>query len=203
MSDREVDTRAVKLSKMGMRVLGISESFKRSYKHSVLCGTVMRGDLQVDGVSLAHITVGGLDATDGVIEVFERLNREDINIIMLNGCVVSWFNIIDLGRVHGDLGLPVICVTYEDSLGLEEHFRKYFEGDNVEERLELYSRLGERSRFKLHTNYEILARVVGMDEHDAHVILNRFTLHGKIPEPLRVASLIARAVLRSNFHQSN
>jgi len=35
-----------------------------------------------------------------------------------------------------------------------------------------------------------------MDNTEAKAILNRFTLHGRVPEPLRVAKMTARAALR-------
>ncbi|MCK4952711.1 DUF99 family protein [Candidatus Bathyarchaeota archaeon] len=35
---------------------------------------------------------------------------------------------------------------------------------------------------------------------EAKVILNRFTSHGSIPEPLRVTRLIARAIVNSQLN---
>ncbi len=39
-------------------------------------------------------------------------------------------------------------------------------------------------------------RVKGLDIEDARRIINKFLLQGSIPEPIRVAKLIARAFLR-------
>ncbi|MEM1990487.1 MAG: DUF99 family protein, partial [Candidatus Bathyarchaeia archaeon] len=42
--------------------------------------------------------------------------------------------------------------------------------------------------------HEVYVRFYGMSLEEAKGILNKFTLHGAIPEPLRVARLLARGV---------
>ncbi|MEM2145215.1 MAG: DUF99 family protein [Candidatus Jordarchaeaceae archaeon] len=184
--------------KLGVRVLGIAESFvKGKSKRSVLAGVVMRGDLQVDGFAFATITVGGMDATEGVIKIYSSLNRSDVNYLFLNGCVISWFNIVDLDHVYGELGIPLICVTYEESEGLEKYFKEYF--NDWEERLKVYNRLGVRERIQLRTGYEMYIRYLGMDREEAVRVINRFTLQGSVPEPLKTARLVSRAIIRSGI----
>lgn len=184
--------------KMGVRVLGIAESFVKGVsRRSVLAGVVMRGDLQIDGFAFSTVTVGGLDATEGVIEVYRSLGRSDINFIFLNGCVISWFNVVDLDRVYGELGVPLVCVTYEESEGLEKYFREYF--TDWEERLEMYNRLGGREPLLLQTGYEIFVRYLGMGRDEAVRVVNKFTLQGSVPEPLKTARLLSRAIVRSGL----
>ncbi|MEM0497956.1 MAG: DUF99 family protein [Methanothrix sp.] len=186
--------KAIRVSKPGIRVLGIAESFVRSDPVSTLAGIVMRGDLRIDGVALAEITVGGMDATEGVLSIYRKLNRDDINILMLSGNVISWFNIIDPERVHRETRLPVISVTYEESEGLERYLEEYFPGDA--DRIRRYRALGERSAIRLKTGYDLFVRAHGLSLKEARAVLNRFTLEGRIPEPVRVARLIARAAMR-------
>lgn len=190
---------ALHINKKGIRVLGIAESFKRDYDKSVLAGVVMRSDWIIDGVAFDEITVGGMDATEGVLRVFDSLQRDDINVMMLNGCVISWFNIIDIKAVYDRLRIPVICVTYEESEGLEEHIAKHFDATERDYRIEAYKRLGYRVAVKLHTNYEVLIRFLGLEKKEAAAVLKKFTTHGRVPEPLRVAKIAARAALRSNL----
>ena len=184
------------LGKKGVRALGIAESFRKKEKESILAGIVMRGDMYIDGVAIAKISVGGMDATEGVIEIFRSLEREDVNATLLGGCVISWFNIVDIEKVYEETKTPVICVTYEESEGLEKYIKEYF-ADDCDARIKLYKKLGARERIKLNTGNEILVRFLGMTKSEARVLLNRFTTHGKIPEPIRVARLTARAVLKS------
>ncbi|WP_456487674.1 endonuclease dU [Candidatus Alkanophaga liquidiphilum] len=185
------------LSKRGIRVLGVAESFVRRRNVSVLAGVVMRPDSQIDGVAVTKITVGGMDATAGVLQIFESLQRNDLNAIMLNGCIISWFNIIDINKVHDALGIPVLCVTYEPSEGLEEHFKAHF--DDWEQRVAIYKSLGERTPVRLRNGHSVFVRALGMTIREARTLLNKFTTHGKVPEPLRVARIFARAVLRSGI----
>lgn len=182
--------------KKGLRALGIAESFKKGEgERAVLAGVVMRGDLQIDGFATTTITVGGLDGTDGVLDIFEELDRTDINLVLLNGCVISLFNLVDIFKVFENIKIPVICVTYEESEGLEKYFKEF---EDSEERMEIYERLGNRTPVKLHTGHEVLVRCAGIEkEQDIKALLDRFTLQGAIPEPLKVARLLARSVYKS------
>lgn len=181
--------------KKGFRALGIAESFVRSHPKSVLAGVVMRRDLVVDGIALATATVGGLDATEAVLEIFKVLNRRDINCLMLGGAIISWYNVIDLDRVYRETGVPLLNVTYEESPGIEDYIKRYF-GDD-EKRLELYRRLGPREPVRLKSGGKVFVRYYGMSKREAETVLNAFTKHGGVPEPVRVANLVARAALRS------
>jgi endonuclease V-like protein UPF0215 family len=188
--------------KKGLRALGIAESFKKGEgERAVLAGVVMRGDLQIDGFGLSTITVGGLDGTEGVLDIFKNLDRTDINVVLLNGCVISLFNLVDIFKVFEEVGVPVICVTYEESEGLEKYFEEF---EDCEKRMEIYRRLGERTSVELHTGHEILVRAIGIEEErDVKALLDRFTLQGAIPEPLKVARLLARSVYKSFLTPKN
>jgi endonuclease V-like protein UPF0215 family len=191
------------LEKKGIRVLGIAESFNRAQEQSVLAGIVMRADLLIDGVAFSHATVGGMDATAAVLRLVSSLERADINLLLLNGCVISWFNIIDLNEVHHQLQLPLICVTYEASEGLEAHIAKHFAGGERDSRLEAYRRLNQRAPLQLRSQYTVFIRCLGITPAEAEAVLNKFTLQGKLPEPVRVAKLVARAQLLANAATTN
>ena len=179
------------LNKAGLRTLGIAESFVRTMDHSILAGVVMRADLRVDGLAYARASVGGDDATEAVLNIYRELDRKDINAILLEGAVISWFNIIDLEEVWHKTGRPLICLTYQDSPGLEECIRDYFPGQ--EEKLQRYRNLGQRSPIRLKTGYVVYVRAFGADLEEASILLNKFTRDGRKPEPLRLAGLAARA----------
>lgn len=183
------------LNKPALRTLGIAESFVRRRTISCLAGVVMRADLRIDGMAFASATVGGNDATEGVLEIYEKLNRTDINALILSGVVISWFNIIDLQEVFDEIQKPLICLTYEESPGLEKYIREYFL--EPEQKLLRYRRLGQREMVRLKTGYDVYIRALGATADEARVLLNKFTLDGKIPEPIRVARLAARAAMHS------
>jgi hypothetical protein len=181
------------LAKRGLRALGIAESFS-GRTLSTMAGVVMRKDLRIDGVAIASLTVGGMDATDAVLGIIATLGRRDINVVMVSGSVVAWYNILDPVAISGKTGLPLIVVTYEDSEGLEEDIAHHFPGD--EDRLRAYRNLGERTPVQLGDGSQVFIRPAGLTPEDAARILRDFTRDGKVPEPVRVARLIARGAMR-------
>ncbi len=185
------------LNKSGLRALGIAESFVRTKSHSILAGVVMRADLRVDGLAYAWASVGGDDATGAVLEIYRELDRKDINVIMLEGAVISWFNVIDLSEIWQKTGRPQICLTYKDSPGLEGYIRDYF--SSPEDKVQRYRNLGERTPIRLKTGYKVYVRAHGADLKEATILLNKFTRDGRKPEPLRLASLAARAAHRQRW----
>ena len=88
----------------------------------------------------------------------------------------------------------MICLTYEESLGLEKYIREYFH--SPEEKLRRYRGLGERQSVRLKTGYEVFVRARGASTEEARILLNKFTRDGRVPEPVRLAKLAARAALR-------
>lgn len=179
------------IPKKGLRALGIAESFT-GREYSTLCGVVMRKDLRIDGFAFSRVTVGGTDATECVLALITQLNRQDINVIMLSGCIISFFNIINPEIVREVSKKPVICVTYEESAGLEENIRHHFPGDT--KRLYAYLNLGTRSPLQLSDGQTMYVRSWGISLADAAALCRDFTREGKIPEPLRVARLCARGM---------
>ena len=189
---------SVRIHKKGIRILGISESFVKGIsKHSTLAGVIMRADMIVDGFTFSRVKVGGVDATQRIIEMYEALNRSDINVLLLNGCVISWYNVIDLNHVADSIGLPLVCVTYEDSRGLEAFFKENFPED-WQRRTEVYKRNGPRTPLTLHTGHTIYARFLNISRNETLKLLNKLTFHGTVPEPLRIARLLARSLMRSS-----
>jgi len=185
------EARRVHPEKKGIRVLGVAESFKKSGKKSTLAGIVMRRDLVIDGMAFGSATIEGDDATDGIISIHRSLARDDINCIVLDGLVISMYNIIDGERVAQETGLPVLAITFEDSKGLEASIKHHFK--NWKHKLEQYQKLGEREKVTLKTGKDLFIRYWGMSKKRAIAILNSFTLQGAVPEPIKVAKIAARS----------
>lgn len=181
------------IAKKGLRILGIAESFSGS-PESILAGVVMRKDLRIDGFRFTTATVGGMDATERIVGLYHSFERSDINVLMISGSVISWYNIIDPERIFEKTERPVIVVTYEDSSGLEDDIGRHFPGDL--ERLGNYRRLGPRTELDLDTGYTIFLRATGIGTGDAGRLCRQLTFDGKVPEPLRVARLLARVVMQ-------
>ncbi|MFX1481881.1 MAG: DUF99 family protein [Promethearchaeota archaeon] len=182
--------------KRGVRVLGVAESFEKSDSKSILAGVVMRGDIRIDGFGVCYPTVGGKDSTHELLSLFAALKRDDIRAWMLGGSVISWFNIIDINTLHKETGTPVICVSYHPSEGIEKYLVEYFPND-WEERLALLKTSGARDEVELSTGYSLYLSTSGIGISRAKRLVDNFTIDGRVPEPIRVARVIASGLHRN------
>lgn len=178
-------------NKRGIRALGIAESFRRTDRMSTLAGVVMRSDMLLDGFVFGSAKVGGDDATQALVRMFRALRREDVNLIMLSGAVISYYNVVDIDALSSKTGVPVVCLTYRESTGIEDAIRSRFE--DWEPKVSLYRRLGDRTTLNLRTGKRVFARLSSIDVEDARRVVDSFTLQGALAEPVRVARLLARA----------
>ena len=181
--------------KKGVRVLGVAESFRKSDVHSIVVGVVMRGDHQIDGFGICQPHVGGTDATEQIISMYNRINRKDIRVCILNGSIISWFNVIDITEIVDETGIPVICVSYDSSEGLEQYVKEYFP-DDWKSRMKTIEKNGIRYEFVLKTGFSIYMNCSGITQTKASRLLDLFTIAGRIPEPIRVAKLLAYSIHR-------
>lgn len=179
--------------KQGIRALGVAESYRREY--STLAGVVCRASRVVDGFVFGSCTVGGTDATAAVIDLYERLGREDVQYLLLAGVAPAWYNVLDLERIHEATALPVISVSFEESAGLEPAITEAFEGKAAEKRIDIYRSLPERHGIEIDGD-QLFARACGLDSEEVNRVLRGFTAEGGRPEPLRVARFAARAADR-------
>ena len=190
--------RHLHLEKKGIRGLAIAESFSQNSKKSVLSGIVMSTDLIIDGFVFGHSTVGGDDATDAILEMYEKLDRQDISFLLISGIVISLYNIIDMKRISEKIGLPVIGITYEESSGIEDAIKHHFP-ESYKSKLTEYSKLEPRKKITLHTSYNLYVRNEGCTVLEAKQLLDKITLQGSIPEPLKITQLLANTLLKSKF----
>jgi uncharacterized protein len=187
----EIKLRRLHVDKKGIRVLGLAESFHQTDLSSNWSGIVMRRDLVVDGLSFGSSTIEGNDATDNIVNMWKKLDRNDIGCILLDGLVVSMYNIIDGRRICEITGLPVVAITFRDSKGLEDSIRHHFCTQSTD-KLRRYNMLGDREPVLLKTGKKIFIRYWGSSYEIVATLLNSFTLQGSIPEPIRLAKLIAK-----------
>ena len=178
--------------KAGVRALGVAESSRPDATRSTLTGAVVRADRVVDGFAFGSCTVGGTDATETVVALADRLDREDVAYLFFAGVAPAWYNLLDLHRLHAAVDRPVLSVSFEASPGLEPALREAFAGDARESRLDTYRAQPPRRRLSVNDE-TVFVRSVGLGDDEAADIVRAFTPEGGRPEPLRVARLAARA----------
>lgn len=181
------------LEKSGLRGLAIAESFQKNSDKSVLAGVVMRRDLKIDGFVIGKSTIRGNDATVQIINMFEKLGRADINYLLISGIIISLYNIIDIKKIFDAIKIPVIGITYQDSAGIEDAIKKHF--TSSESVIKEYANLPKREKIMLHTKKSLYIRREGCSKFEAAQLLDSITLQGSIPEPIRIAKLLAHSIL--------
>ena len=190
--------RSLHLEKKGLRGLAIAESFRQNSPKSVFSGIVMRRDFVIDGFVFGSATLEGDDSTDVILKMYEELQRPDISYVLISGLIVSMYNIIDIKKLHESLKIPVIGISYNDSQGIEDALKHHFP-DSFESKILAYQKLGKREKITLNTSHDVFVRTEGCTLSDAKHLLNELTLHGSVPEPIRVSQLLANTLLQKEL----
>jgi endonuclease V-like protein UPF0215 family len=155
----------------------------------------MRSDLVIDGFGIGTLKVSGSDATEAVLSLFRQLKRNDINVVLLSGSVLSLYNILDVDLLYEEIRIPILALTFKKSKAdLARNIKAKFKPGEAKDKIRLLEKLGTPKRMRLETGYQVFARAAGASSEQVESILNKFTLQGAIPEPIRVARLIAKAV---------
>lgn len=178
--------------KGGARALGVADSYAPEADTTTVAGAIVRADRVFDGIAFGRMTVGGTDSTDCIVELFQQLERPDVQYVFIAGIAPAWYNIIDLKAVAAAVDRPVISVSFEESEGLEPALCEAFTGSALTERRTLYDR--QPVRRELSVNGErLFVRSVGLTDTESARIVEAFTPEGGRPEPVRVAHTAANA----------
>jgi hypothetical protein len=190
--------RPLHLEKKGLRGLAIAESFRQNSTKSILSGVVMRRDFVIDGFVFGRTTLDGDDATDVILQMYEDLKRPDISYLLISGLIISLYNIIDIKKIHESLQIPIIGITYHDSKGIEDSIKHHFP-NSYKPKIKNYQKLDIRKKITLHTSSDVFVRKEGCTLHEVKYLLNKLTLQGSLPEPVRVAQLLAKSLLQKGL----
>ena len=177
-----------------IRILAIDDS--ALIKDSVMIvGVIFRGGAWLDGVLRSEITRDGLDATDVVSELVTATKHyPQIRVVMLDGVTYGGFNVIDITELQRRTGLPIIVVMRaEPDMGRIRLALQHI--PNFDERWRAIENAGRITEIDVHGN-PIYMQCSGIGVEDAAAIVRMSTTHSYIPEPLRVAHLIATGIVR-------
>lgn len=186
----------MKGTKEQVRVLGVDDApFRFSDGTVLVIGVVVRLPSYVEAVMRTSVKVDGADATAQLEALVRRSRyREQLKAVLLDGIALGGFNIVDLDALHRALRIPVITVTRDrpDLAKIRAALEKYF--PDAQER---YRTLSQHPLHAVRTAHQpIYVSTVGMPLPQAAELLTLATVRGAIPEPLRLAHLIARGVVR-------
>ena len=157
----------------------------------LLVGVVSRLDNRIEGIVSTSVEIDGLDSTKKIVKLLKKSKfLPQISLIFLQGTNFAGFNLVDLQQLNEKLGLPVVVV-----------FKKKPDMKKIKIALENFS--DYKKRVKLFENYpeihkqdSLYFQFIGIDKATVVRIIKKCCLHSTMPEPIRLAHLIASGVSR-------
>jgi hypothetical protein len=144
----------------------------------VLCGAVRR-----DGANAARVLAR---------LVTESRFAPQLQLVLLQGVAFAGFNVVDVPWLHRVTELPVLVVTRR-APRLERIQRALQPLRGGARKWRLIERLGAPQRLE-----GVFVQREGLSAADARSVIRRLAITGNIPEPIRVAHLIAGALARGH-----
>ncbi len=172
-------------------VVGFDDApFAHSHRGDVLVvGAVFAGE-RLDGVISTRVRRDGANAAQRLIECITGSKYFDqLHAVLLQGISFAGFNVVDLQRLHQATGLPVLVVARHmpDLAAIREALQQQVRGGS--RKWALIEAAGPMEPLA-----GVYVQRCGITPEDALRVLTRLQQHSKLPEPLRIAHMIAGGV---------
>ncbi len=174
-----------------MNVVGFDDApFARDHRGDVLLVGAVCSRTRLDGVVTGRVRRDGANATLRMIELVRASPfAESVRAVLLQGIAVAGFNVVDIHALARALGVGVLVVARRkpDLPAIARALSHT--GAGAARKWRLIERAGAMEPLR-----GVWVQRARLSSSDADHLLAVTTLHGKIPEPLRVAHLIAGGV---------
>jgi len=182
-------------------VVGVEDGgfFKESPKYTgqtLLVCVLLRG-AWIESVRTSTITVDGLDASDKLISI---LHQWSFDAIMLAGASFAGFNLVNPRIVFEEFGKPVVVIsrTEPDNVAVKSALFQHFKDWRV--RWSVFEKLGPVHQVvSMAEEPPLYVEVVGTTIDFATKLIRNSATCCRVPEPIRVARLIARGLTRKEL----
>ncbi len=178
--------------KKEIRILGIDDApFNKFKKDNVLVvGTMFRGGSWIDGLLSTKIAVDGNNSTQKLINMINKSKfKPQLQCIILDGIALGGFNIVDVQELNRKTRIPVLVVI-----------RRMPDFKKIQAALKKLKKTGKYKLIEkagpVHKMGKIYVQLSGLTLEQAKQILRITCTHSLLPEPIRVAHLIAAGVVR-------
>lgn len=161
--------------------------FPRDHRGDVaIVGVVFAGE-RLDGVLKGNVRRDGANSAREIIRLVSGSRfAPQIQLVMLQGVAMAGFNVVDAFAIHRELGVPVLVVSRHepDRVAVRDALLSHVRGGARKWRI--VERLGDMEPVR-----GVWVQRVGIDASAADQVVNRFSSHSTLPEPLRVAHIVA------------
>jgi endonuclease V-like protein UPF0215 family len=202
---------------VAVNVIGFDDGpFAREHRGDVLLIGAVCSRTRLDGLVSGRIRRDGWDATRRMIElVMGSPFRAHVRAVMLQGIAVGGFNVVDIHELSRALSVPVLVVTRR-APDLAAVRRALFSDDpasrppvrGARRKWALIGKAGAVEPLGMSRRAALAAGPTGLQAGrqrlwvqraaitlaEARQLVAATTLHGNIPEPLRLAHIIAGGV---------
>ncbi|MGQ9459964.1 MAG: endonuclease dU [Candidatus Bathyarchaeaceae archaeon] len=140
------------------------------------------------------ITIDGLDATEKLVSM---LRRWSFDAVMLAGVSFAGFNLVDPTVVFEKFNKPIIIIsrTKPNNIAVKNALRQHFEDWQI--RWGVFEKLGPVWKVVSMPNEPpVYVEVIGAELDWASKLIRAASLCCRVPEPIRVARLVARGLTR-------
>jgi uncharacterized protein len=186
--------------KRQIRILGIDDApFTFHEKYSTIIGVIMRGGEYLECVLRSRVAVDGTEATTICTQMIQSTrHQKQLKAVMLDGTCLGGFNVVDIQMLSESTDLPVITITRDkpDFVKIKHALQK-----NFPDWKDRWTILQQGKMHMIPTQHNpIYIKYSGVTLTEAKEIINISTIRGVIPEPIRVAHLIASGIIRGESY---
>ncbi len=171
-------------------VIGFDDApFDRKSRGNVTLIGAVCARTRLDGVLKASVRRDGVNATRRMTEMIQSSpHAESVRAVLLQGIAVAGFNVVDIHGLAQALAMPVIVVARRrpDFEAIRRALTHVSGGDR---RWRLIEKAGPMERAG-----PVWIQRAGINLSTAREVVRLTTLHGHLPEPLRLAHLIAGGI---------
>jgi endonuclease V-like protein UPF0215 family len=177
---------------VGVEDGGFSREAQDSDAQKALFVCILFRGKWVSDFQAGMITVDGLDATEKLVSMLQRWS---FDAVMLAGVSFAGFNLVDPTVVFEEFNKPTIIIsrTKPNNVAVKNALRQHFEDWQI--RWGIFEKLGPIWEiFSMPNEPPIYVEVIGAELDWASKLIRAASLCCRVPEPIRVARLVARGL---------
>lgn len=188
--------------KSEIRILGFDDSAftPRSKELVPVIGVVFRGGKFLDGLLRTEVTVDGMDSTEKIIKLINSSrNKQQLKVIMFDGITFAGFNMIDAKKIFEETRIPVLIINRKmpDLVKVKKALKRF---DDFDSKLKALENAGQIKECYLKDFKRVFYQNIGIDDETAKEVIVLSCTRGFIPEPLRIAHIIATGLVKGESY---
>lgn len=193
-----MEVKGFRAIKSEIRILGVDDGIFVPHTEGtvIVVGVVFRGGSYLDGIMHTYVAIDGFDATEKIASMINvSPHSKQLRLVMLNGITFAGFNLVNIKNLNQTTKLPVIAVT-DAKPDLNAVHKALYNLPEIEERWKIVLEAGEIHEV-LSKARKLYVEIAGISLGDAIEIIKLTSTRSSLPEPLRVAHLIASGITSS------